>query len=170
VMSRMLRRAPVLRRLLSVASHALVPQPSCKCAHRAILSHVAQRHSFPLSSLSCGAGNRLLYYQYKGATPLFDWHRPNVTGRYEFLVGGPIVPLQTVLGLNNKVTFLEKLGSGPQNSTHAYELDYTLAHDIDKAWRDMHVKVRLVGFEVQSCSCQRSRVISSVSTTTRTTA
>ncbi|KAH7102496.1 glyoxal oxidase N-terminus-domain-containing protein [Auriculariales sp. MPI-PUGE-AT-0066] len=88
----------------------------------------------------CGAGNRLLYYEYKGAQPLYEWHRPNVTGRYEFLVGGPIVPLQTTLGINNKVTFLEKLGSGPQNSTHAYELDVSLAHDITKAWREMHVK------------------------------
>lgn len=56
------------------------------------------------------------------------------------MVGGPIVPLVTSLGLNNKVTFLEKLGSGPPNSTHAYELDYTLADDITKCWREMHVK------------------------------
>ena len=55
VMLRMLRRALVLRRLLSVASHALVPQPSCKCTHR-ILLHVAQRHYFPLSAAALGTG------------------------------------------------------------------------------------------------------------------
>ncbi|KZW03188.1 copper radical oxidase [Exidia glandulosa HHB12029] len=87
----------------------------------------------------CGAGNRLQTYFFKGPD-LFNWHTPEVTGRYEFLVGGPVVPLVTALGKNNKVTFLEKLGSGPQNSTHAYELDYTLAVDAEKAFREMHVK------------------------------
>lgn len=87
----------------------------------------------------CGAGNRLSTYFYKGPD-LFNWHTPDVTGYYEFLVGGPVVPLVTALGVNNKVTFLEKLGSGPQNSTHAYELDYTLAADATKAFREMHVK------------------------------
>jgi hypothetical protein len=37
------------------------------------------------------------------------------------------------------VVFLEKYGTGPPNSTGAYELDYTLADDFDLAWRTMHV-------------------------------
>jgi hypothetical protein len=37
------------------------------------------------------------------------------------------------------VVFLEKYGTGPPNSTGAYELDYTLADDYELAWRVMHV-------------------------------
>jgi hypothetical protein len=37
------------------------------------------------------------------------------------------------------VVFLEKYGTGPPNSTGAYELDYTLANEFDLAWRTMHV-------------------------------
>ena len=44
------------------------------------------------------------------------------------------------LGINNKVTFLEKFGTGPPNSTGAYELDLSLTENFGLAWREMHVK------------------------------
>ena len=51
-----------------------------------------------------------------------------------------MVPLIATLGINNKVQFVEKWGTGPPNSTGAYELDVTLANDFTKAWRPMHVQ------------------------------
>ncbi|KAF7334608.1 hypothetical protein MVEN_02290900 [Mycena venus] len=54
----------------------------------------------------CGGGNRIQYYVWTG--PAHVWHKPKVTGRYEFFVPGVVVPLIATLGINNKVTFLEK--------------------------------------------------------------
>lgn len=46
-----------------------------------------------------------------------------------------------MLGVNNKVAFLEKAGTSEfDNSTGAYELDLSLTNDFDLAWRTMHVK------------------------------
>ena len=86
----------------------------------------------------CGGPNRLSYYKWNG--DLNTWHTPANTGRYEFLIGGVVVPLITTFSTNNKVTFLEKFGSGPPNSTGAYELDLSLVNDFSRAWRTMHVK------------------------------
>jgi hypothetical protein len=45
------------------------------------------------------------------------------------------------VGINNKVTFLEKAGTSPfPNTTGAYELDLSLIHDFSKAYREMHVR------------------------------
>ena len=59
-------------------------------------------------------------------------------------MGGVVVPLMATVGINNKVTFLEKKGtegfSEFTNSTGAYELDLSLANDFGRAWREMHVK------------------------------
>ncbi len=90
-------------------------------------------------TLLCGAGNRLTYYEWTG-TPLQTWHTPNNKGEYEFLIGGVVIPLITTLGTNNKVTFVEKHGTGPPNSTGAYELDLSMSDNFDKAWRTMNVK------------------------------
>ncbi|KAJ8703531.1 hypothetical protein PTI98_002148 [Pleurotus ostreatus] len=52
-----------------------------------------------------------------------------------------VVPLIATVGINNKVTFLEKGGTSEfPNSTGAYELDLSLANDFSRAWREMHVK------------------------------
>jgi hypothetical protein len=48
--------------------------------------------------------------------------------------------LIATLGVNNKVTFLEKFGTGPPNSTGAYELDLSLTNNFNLAWREMHIK------------------------------
>lgn len=62
-----------------------------------------------------------------------------------------------MLGINDKVVFLEKYGTGAPNSTGAYELDPSLAvcpsivvalcvahlsaqNDFNRAWRTMHVE------------------------------
>ncbi|KAF8577851.1 copper radical oxidase [Ramaria rubella] len=87
----------------------------------------------------CGGAQRLQLYEWVG-TPLNLWHTPEVTGFYEFLVGGLTVPLIATLGINNKVTFLEKFGTGPPNSTGAYELDLSLVDDFGLTWREMHVQ------------------------------
>lgn len=87
----------------------------------------------------CGGVQRFNLYTWSTTEPLFVWNTPVNKGRYEFLIGGVVIPLISVLGVNNKVIFLEKMGTGPPNSTGAYELDYTLANDFSKAWREMHV-------------------------------
>ncbi len=87
----------------------------------------------------CGAGNRLSYYEWTG-TPLQTWSTPAQHGEYQFLIGGLVVPLITTLGTNNKVTFVEKHGTGPPNSTGAYELDISQVNNFNKAWRTMNVK------------------------------
>jgi hypothetical protein len=54
---------------------------------------------------------------------------------------GPIIPLVSTVGINNKISFLEKFGTEPaNNSTGAYELDLTLISNYSAAWRPMHVK------------------------------
>jgi hypothetical protein len=59
---------------------------------------------------------------------------------FQFLIGGVVVPLVATVGINNKVSFLEKGGTGFPNSTGAYELDLTLTNNFGLAWRQMHVK------------------------------
>ncbi|KAJ7479694.1 galactose oxidase [Mycena latifolia] len=87
----------------------------------------------------CGGAFKIQYYVWTG--PAHVWHTPEVTGRYEFFVPGVVVPLIATVGINNKVTFLEKGGTSEfSNSTGAYELDLSLVDDFDKAWRTMHVK------------------------------
>lgn len=94
-------------------------------------------------SLICGGGNRLTTYFWKG-DPFYSWSFPAAgspdAGSYEFLIGGVCIPLITSQAVNGKVTFLEKWGTGPPNSTGAYELDLSLVGDAAKAWRAMHVK------------------------------
>lgn len=50
------------------------------------------------------------------------------------------MPLIATVGVNNKVTFLEKGGTGFPNSTGAYELDLSLTNQFELAWRTMHIK------------------------------
>ncbi|KAJ7469596.1 copper radical oxidase, partial [Mycena latifolia] len=84
----------------------------------------------------CGGGDRIQYYVWTG--PAHCWHKPNITGRYERLNhSSVVVPLIATVGVNNKVTFLEKGGT---SDAGAYELDLSLVDDFDKAWRTMHVK------------------------------
>lgn len=89
----------------------------------------------------CGGSNRLSLYEWTGNS-LQTWNKPAITGHYEFLIGGLIVPLIATLGVNNKVTFVQKGAGhfGPQNSTGAYELDLSLVNNANIAWRTMHVK------------------------------
>jgi hypothetical protein len=52
-----------------------------------------------------------------------------------------VLPLLATVGINGKVSFLEKSGTSEfSNSTGAYELDLSLVNDFDHAWREMHVK------------------------------
>ncbi|KAM3082414.1 hypothetical protein ACMFMF_002078 [Clarireedia jacksonii] len=89
----------------------------------------------------CGGGDRLSYYKWTG-TPINTFHQPNgsAKGSYQFLIGGVVVPLITTAGVNGKVMFLEKSGTGAPNTTGVYELDLTFVNDFDKAWRTLHVK------------------------------
>ncbi|KDR73047.1 hypothetical protein GALMADRAFT_142740 [Galerina marginata CBS 339.88] len=86
----------------------------------------------------CGDGDRLSTYFWNGT--LNNWKTPTNIGRYEFLIGGLVVPLISTVGINNKVTFLEKGGTGIPNATGAYELDLTLTSNFKAAWREMHIK------------------------------
>ncbi|KAL8771823.1 MAG: hypothetical protein Q9209_002761 [Squamulea sp. 1 TL-2023] len=87
----------------------------------------------------CGGGSRLTWYAWSLDDPLYKWSYPsgNAAGSYKFFVPGVVVPLITTLGVNGKVTFVEKAGTGPPNSTGAFELDPSLAGDFSKAWRTM---------------------------------
>ena len=61
-----------------------------------------------------------------------DWKTPANTGFYEFFVPGVVVPLLVTLGINNKVSFVEKFGTSEfPNSTGAYELDLSLVDDFE---------------------------------------
>ncbi|KAL8673658.1 MAG: hypothetical protein Q9168_001913 [Polycauliona sp. 1 TL-2023] len=87
----------------------------------------------------CGGGSRLTYYAWSLSDPLYKWTYAsgNNAGRYRLYIGGVVVPLMTTLGVNGKVSFVEKHGTGPPNSTGAYELDPSLAGDFSKAWRTL---------------------------------
>lgn len=91
----------------------------------------------------CGGGSRLSTYFWDGK-PFYSWDFPDAgtheSGSYDFLIGSTNVPLITSQAINGKVTFLEKWGTGPANSTGAYELDLSEINNWDKAWRTMHVK------------------------------
>lgn len=93
------------------------------------------------SAYYCGGGSRLSYYKWTG-TPLYTWNTPtgNAMGSYQFLIGGVVVPLITTVGINNKVVFMEKSGTGAPNTTGTYELDLALTNDFANAWRPLHVK------------------------------
>ncbi|RDW66140.1 E set [Coleophoma cylindrospora] len=96
------------------------------------------------SQYYCGAGNRLSYYTWVGTPRRTVWNTPAAGtaayGQYEFLIGGVVVPLITTAGVNGKVTFMEKFGTGAPNTTGAYELDLDQLGNFTAAWRPMHVK------------------------------
>ncbi|EMC92658.1 hypothetical protein BAUCODRAFT_114446 [Baudoinia panamericana UAMH 10762] len=89
----------------------------------------------------CGGPSRLSYYTWNST--MYDWDFASgvAAGAYEFLIGGPVIPLVTAPARNGKVTYLEKFGTSPANNgTGAYELDLSLLDDFTAAWRPMHVK------------------------------
>ncbi|KAF1964882.1 copper radical oxidase [Bimuria novae-zelandiae CBS 107.79] len=89
----------------------------------------------------CGGPRRLSLYTWTGPNPAaWNYASGNAAGAYQFLIGGVVVPLITQPARNGKITFLEKSGTGPPNSTGAYELDVTQVNNFTGAWRPMHVK------------------------------
>lgn len=95
------------------------------------------------ASAICGGGGHLSTYFWEG-DPFYSWEFPEAgtaaAGSYEQFVGGVCIPLMTQQGINGKVTFVEKWGTGPPNSTGAYELDLSLVSEPGKMWREMHLK------------------------------
>lgn len=89
----------------------------------------------------CGGGNRNSYYRWTGTT-LNTFNRPTgpAAGSYEFFIPGVVIPLITTLGINDKVVFMEKSGTGAPNTTGTYELDLTLTNDYIRAFRPLSVK------------------------------
>ncbi|KAH8988288.1 copper radical oxidase [Lactarius hatsudake] len=87
----------------------------------------------------CGGPQRLQLYLWNGT--LTTWNTPTNIGRYEYFMPGLMPPLLATVGINGKVSFLEKGGTSEfPNSTGAYELDLSLVPDFNHAWREMHVK------------------------------
>ncbi|KAH9987623.1 copper radical oxidase [Russula compacta] len=87
----------------------------------------------------CGGAERLQLYLWNGN--LNTWNTPAITGQYEYLIPGLVPPLLATLGINGKVSFLEKWGTSEySNSTGAYELDLSLVPNFNLAWRAMHVQ------------------------------
>jgi hypothetical protein len=70
---------------------------------------------------------------------LYKWKYASGTdaGNYKLFVPGVVVPLITTVGINGKITFVEKAGTGPPNSSGAYELDPILVDNFSAAWRTM---------------------------------
>jgi hypothetical protein len=94
------------------------------------------------SSQLCGAGNRISFYNWTG-TPLESWSfaTGNNAGIYQYLTSGPIIPLISTVGLNDKVVLMEKFGTSPaNNSTGTYEFDITMLSNYSAAFRALHVK------------------------------
>jgi hypothetical protein len=89
----------------------------------------------------CGGARRLSYYTWNGP-PLTQWSYAtgDAAGAYRFLIGGVVVPLVTQAARNGKVTFMEKSGTGPPNTTGTYELDLAQLNNFTAAWRPLHVK------------------------------
>ena len=87
----------------------------------------------------CGQGARLTYYTWSLADPLYKWNYPtgSAAGNYRLFCPGVVVPLITTLGVNGKVTFVEKAGTGAKNSTGSFELDPSKADTFSQAWRTM---------------------------------
>jgi hypothetical protein len=86
----------------------------------------------------CGGGARLSYYEWKGSSlATFNYPTGTAAGKYEFLIGGVVVPLITTVNINGKVMFLEKYGTGAANTTGAYEFDPFFDNDFTKAWREL---------------------------------
>ena len=94
------------------------------------------------ASYFCGAGNRISYYAWNGAgLPQFNYASGTAAGAYQFLIGGPIIPLIATPAINGKVVFVEKAGTEPAaNSTGTYELDLSLLSNYSAAFRALHVK------------------------------
>ena len=115
----------------NLAARNSVPEPETDC-------NIACTGN---ASYLCGGGNRISYYTWTG-TPLYTWHQPQgvMAGAYEFLIGGVVIPLITSVSVIGKVSFVEKWGTGPPNSTGAYELDLSEINNFTAAWRPMHVK------------------------------
>jgi hypothetical protein len=106
----------------------------------------------------CGGPSRLQLYLGTALLPT-GRHRPILaTMRYALLRmytmcyaeglsinvvlhAGLIPPLLATVGINGKVSFLEKAGTSEfANSTGAYELDLSLVPNFNTAWREMHLQ------------------------------
>jgi hypothetical protein len=88
----------------------------------------------------CGSGNRLTWYSYADSPVAWDIPTGDAAGEYSLLIGGVVVPLIVSQGVNGKVTFVEKAGTGEPNGTGAYELDLSLVPQPESyktAWRTM---------------------------------
>ena len=113
------------------------------------------------SSHLCGGTQRLQLYLWSGT--LNNWHHPSIIGEYKVRtkfsilsmracayvphvyatqnIGmAPVPPIVATLGINGKISFLEKFGNSLiPGSTGAYELDMSLIlSEPDRAWRTMH--------------------------------
>ncbi|RMD45067.1 hypothetical protein DV735_g193, partial [Chaetothyriales sp. CBS 134920] len=84
----------------------------------------------------CGGADSMNYYSWPDLN-FWGQGTGNSAGAYEFLIGGPVIPLITSANRNGKVTFVEKHGTGPPNSTGAFELDLSAIETWDLAWREM---------------------------------
>ncbi|KAI0441112.1 copper radical oxidase [Xylaria telfairii] len=90
----------------------------------------------------CGGGNRLSYYTWNGA-PLTTWTyaEGDAAGSYDFIMSAPLLPLISVLGINDKVVFVEKHGTQVyDNSSGSFEFDPSLAPQYGTAFRELQLK------------------------------
>ncbi|KAI0968234.1 copper radical oxidase [Xylaria arbuscula] len=90
----------------------------------------------------CGGGNRISYYRWTGA-PLttFSYAHGSAAGSYDFIMSAPLIPLISVVGVNNKVVLVEKHGTQVyDNSSGSFEFDPSLAPQYGVAFRELQLK------------------------------
>ncbi|KAI1735018.1 copper radical oxidase [Xylaria scruposa] len=90
----------------------------------------------------CGGGNRLSYYTWTGA-PLTTWTYAQgvAAGSYDFIMSAPLLPLISVVGINEKVVLVEKHGTQVyDNSSGSFEFDPSLAPQYGTAFRELQLK------------------------------
>ena len=74
----------------------------------------------------CGTGGRLQTYFWNSTEPLNDWHYAEgaEAGEYKYMMGSLVIPLMATLGINDKVSFLEKWGTGQYNMIYSDNQNY----------------------------------------------
>ncbi|KAK8094955.1 fungistatic metabolite [Apiospora hydei] len=89
----------------------------------------------------CGGGNRISYYRWTGPQ-LTKWSYASgpAAGRYDFIMSAPLIPLISTVGINDKVVFVEKHGTGEGNHTGSFEFDPSLAPQYGTAFRELQLK------------------------------
>lgn len=87
----------------------------------------------------CGGGNRISYYRWTGASlTTWSYASGSAAGQYDFIMSAPLIPLISVVGINEKIVLVEKHGTSTEaNSSGSFEYDPSLAPDYATSFREL---------------------------------